>query len=93
MPYALFLATCSMGSPMFLILFLDIMFPSVVAVVLSLPGVLYCPFYLRYSPIELWDSLSGYVHLGIDCLAFWASDWLGEFWASLSGYSSRYDPY
>ena len=33
MPYALFLASCSMGSPMFL--FLDIMFPSVVAVVLS----------------------------------------------------------
>ena len=50
------------------------------------------PFYLGYSPIELWDSLSGYVHPGIACLAFWASDWLGAFWASLSGYSSRHDP-
>ena len=27
MPYALFLASCSMGSPMFLLLFLDLTFP------------------------------------------------------------------
>ena len=98
MPYALFLASCSMGSPMFLILFLDLTFPSVVAVVLSLTywpyllGFCSLPFYLGYSPIELWDSLSGYAHPGIACLAFWASDWLGAFWASLSGYSSRHDP-
>ena len=99
MLYALFLASCSMGSPMFLILFLDLMFPSVVAVIIlsqaySLPLLGFCslPFYLGYSPIELWDSLSGYAHPGIACLAFQASDWLGAFWASLSGYSSRCDP-
>ena len=44
------------------------------------------PFYLGYSPIESWDSLSGYVHPRIACLAFQASDWLGVFWASLSDY-------
>ena len=27
------------------------------------------PFCLGYSPIELWDSLSAYVHPGIACLA------------------------
>ena len=46
----------------------------------------FSPFYLGYSPIELWDRLSGYVHTGIACLAFQASDWLGAFLASLSGY-------
>ena len=50
------------------------------------------PFYLGYSPIESWDSLSGYVHPGIAFLAFWASDWPGAFQASLSGYSSKHDP-
>ena len=45
-----------------------------------------------HSPIEVWDSLSGYVDPGIACLAFQASDWLGAFWASLSGYLSRHDP-
>ena len=49
------------------------------------PGVCGFPFYLGYSPIELWDSLSAYVHPGIACLASQASDWLGAFWASLSG--------
>ena len=44
--------------------------------------------YLGYSSIELWDSLSVYVHPGIACLAFWASVWLGAFWASLSGFHS-----
>ena len=34
----------------------------------------------RVFPIELWDSLSAYVHPGIACLASWASDWLGAFW-------------
>ena len=96
MPYALFLASFSMGTPMFLILFLDLTFPSVVAVVLSsftvLLGFCSLPFYLGYSPIELWDSLSGYAQPGIACLAFQASDWLGAFWASLPGYSSRCDP-
>ena len=95
MPFALFLASCSMGSPMSLILFLDLMFPSVIAVDLSsycLLGFCSLPFYLGYSPIELWDNLSGYAHPGIACLAFQASDWPGAFWASLCGYSSRCDP-
>ena len=108
MPYALFLASCSMGSPMFLLMFLDLVFPyyfqslrtqdSLLTLLThwttlrTTTGVLYSPFYLGYSPIELWDSLSGYVHPGIACLAFWASDWLDAFWASLSGYSSKHDP-
>ena len=54
-------------------------------------GVLWPPFYLRYSPIESWDSLSGYVHPGIACLAFWASDWPGAFWVSLSDYPCKHD--
>ena len=41
--------------------------------------------YLGYSPIELWDSLSAYVHPGIACLASPAFDWLDAFLASLSG--------
>ena len=45
-------------------------------------------FYLGYSPIELWGSLSGYAHPGIACLAFQASDWLGALWDSLSGLHS-----
>ena len=81
MPYALFLTSCSMGSPMFLILFLDLTFPSVVVhwalclLACFLLGFSSLPFYLGYSPIELWDSLPGYAHSGIACLAFWASDW------------------
>ena len=46
----------------------------------------------RVFPIELWDSLSTYVHLGIACLASWASDWLGALWASLSGSQSSMTP-
>ena len=44
------------------------------------------PFYPECFPIEPWDSLSGYVHSGIACLAFQASDWPGAFWTSLSDY-------
>ena len=58
----------------------------------SLLGFRSPPFYLGYSPIELWESLSGYVHPGIACLAFQVTDWLGTFWASLSDYSSKHDP-
>ena len=76
MPYALFLASCSMGSPMFLLLFLELTFPYyfsayfcfplLTPVIASVPpGVLWPPFYLGYSPIELWDSLSVYVPPGI----------------------------
>ena len=36
--------------------------------------------------VEPWDSLSDYVHPGIACLAFQASDWVGAFWGSLSGF-------
>ena len=100
MPYAWFLASCSMGSHVFLPLFLDIAFPYYFQSLRIPPGLLlaefalgFCgpPFYLGYSPIESWDSLSGYVHPGIACLVFWASDWLGAFWASLSDYSSKHD--
>ena len=90
MPYALFLVSCSMGSPIFLIV------PGPCIPPLSLltsffcsyhfSGVLWLPFYLGYLPTELWDSLSTYVHPGIACLASWASAWLGAFWASLSGF-------
>ena len=45
-------------------------------------------FYLGYTPIELSDRLSAYAHPGIACLASQASDWLGVFWASLSGFQS-----
>ena len=88
MPYTWFLASCSMGSHMFLLLTLC----SPLLLVFPLPGLQVCPwdsvaaFYVGYSPIEFGDSLSGYVHPGIACLAFWASDWLGAFWASLSDY-------
>ena len=45
----------------------------------------YYYYYYYYSPIELWDSLSTYVHPGIACLAPQGSDWLCALWASLSG--------
>ena len=51
-------------------------------------GVCGFPFYLGCSPIELWYSLSTYVHPGIACLASWSSDWLGALWASFSGIQS-----
>ena len=49
------------------------------------PCGLWFPFLSRVFPIELWDSLSAYVHPGIACLASQASVWLGALWASLSG--------
>ena len=49
------------------------------------PWGLWLPFYLGCAPIELWDSLSTYMHPGIACLASQSSDWLGALWASLSG--------
>ena len=60
-------------------------------VILVLPLLLWglwLSFYLGYSPIEPWDSLSAYAHPGIACLVSQASDWLGAFWASLSGLQS-----
>ena len=103
MPYAWFLAPSNMGGHMFLLLFLNHAFPSVIAwdslcvCIVLLFFLDQCswgsvvPLYLGYSPIESWDSLSGYVHPGIACLASWASHWLGAFWASLSDYSSKHD--
>ena len=41
-----------------------------------------------FSPIELWDSFSAYVHPGIACLASQASDWLDALWAILSDFQS-----
>ena len=64
MPYALFLACCSMCSPMFLVLFLDLTFPYYFQSLSIPPGFQhfslqrFFPFYFGYSPIELWDSLS-----------------------------------
>ena len=106
MPYALFLASCSMGSPMFSLLFLNSAFTyyfqslrippgsQCVSVFQSLSPCLqrFSPFYLGYSPTELWDNFSGYMHPGIACLAFRASDWPGAFWASLSGFHSVVTP-
>ena len=105
MPYAWFLAS---WSHMFLFLLLTLHSPLLLLVVLSglfqdyhlqsSPLGSVAPFYLGYSPIESWDSLSGYVHPGIACLAFLASDWLGAFWASLSDFPpfvrcpSNHDP-
>ena len=31
-------------------------------------------------------ACSDYVHPGIACLVFWASNWVGAFWGSLSGF-------
>ena len=67
-------------------LFISWLIHPLIAYLLSLGSV--ASFYLGYSSIELWDSLSAYVHPGIACLASLASDWLGAFWASLSGLKS-----
>ena len=81
MPYALFLASCSMGSPIFLIVPLPYisLCLCVSAYPLPLPlslGLCSLSLYLGYFLIELWDSLSVYAHSGIACLASQASDWL-----------------
>ena len=93
MLYALFLASCSMDSPIFLIVPLPYisLCLCVSAYPLPLPlslGLCSLSLYLGYFLIELWDSLSVYAHSGIACLASQASDWLGALWASLSGFQS-----
>ena len=88
-PYARFLASCGMGSSYAFVPALDLTFHSALALCflsLPVPGFCSAPFYLGYSPIEFWDSLSGYMHPGIACLAFQTFDWPGAFWASLSDY-------
>ena len=44
------------------------------------------PFYSGCFLVEPWDNLSDYLYPRIACLAFWASDWVGTFWGSLSGF-------
>ena len=85
MPYAWFLASCSMDSHMLLCLLLTLHSPLLLLLSSSPLGSV-VPLLSGYSPIEFWDSLSGYMHPGIACLAFWASDWLGTFLATLSDY-------
>ena len=94
MPYACQLASCSMGisnyalgscsmtlhSPCPLFSFL---FSSSFSLLQGSAAPL---FYSGCFLVEPWDSLSGYVHPGIACLAFQASDWVGAFWGSLSGF-------
>ena len=88
MPYALFLASYSMGSPIFPIVPRPYI-PLCLCVSLhACLGLCSLSFYLQYSPIELWDSLSAYAHSGIVCLASQSSDWLGALWARLSGFQS-----
>ena len=86
-PYACQLASCNMGISNCILL-------SLVLCVLTFPmffssttftGALQPLFYPGCVLIELWDSLSDYVHPGIACMACWASDWAGAFWGSLSG--------
>ena len=93
MPYAWFLASCSMGSHMLLFMLLTLCSHLLLlsascslCVCCPYPWGSVVPLYLGYSPIEFCNSLSGYVHPGIACLAFQASDWPGAFWASLSDY-------
>ena len=47
---------------------------------LDSPTGFHYPFYPGCSLFAPWDSLSDYVHPGIACLAFWASEWAGAFW-------------
>ena len=54
-----------------LLLLLIFLFSSSSLLLLPLAQLGYAaPFYLGCSLIEPWDSLSGYVHPGIVCLAF-----------------------
>ena len=93
MPYACLLASCSMGIPYTLAPLLwphvplCFLFSASLLLLLLLSFVLsLCPLLSRVFSIEPWNSLSGYVHPGIACLAFWASDLVGAFWTSLSDY-------
>ena len=70
-------------SPLLLLLLLV---SACVSAVVPLVWVLQWPLLSSVFSIESWDSLSGYVHPGITCLAFQAFDWLGAFWTSLSDY-------
>ena len=89
MPYACQLASCSMHISCYASCSCSISsHSSCSSSLLLLPSQLgFCsPFYPGCFLVEPWDSLSDYVHPGIACLAFWASDWAGAFWGSLSGF-------
>ena len=84
-PYACQLTSCNTGISCCVLLSLISLFTYVPQVLLlhNLHQLGLCnPFYLRCFLIEPWDSMSGCVHPGIVCLASWASDWAGAFWAS-----------
>ena len=87
MPYACQLASCSMGISNYASC-PDSDFTSLCPLFsspLSSPG--FCsPFHSGCFLVEPWDSLSDYVYSGIACLAFQATDWVGAFWGSLSGF-------
>ena len=90
MPYAWFIASCSMGS-LLSGLFLDLAFPSALLLwihwILPEASVAF-PFILDVSPLNSGIACLAYLNPGIACLASWSSDWLGALWASLSGVQS-----
>ena len=84
-------ASCSMTlcspCPLFSFLFSSLsLFFSVTPTLPLLNWDSAAPFYPGYFLVGPWDSLSDYVHPGIACLAFQASDWVGAFWGSSSGF-------
>ena len=83
MPYAWFLASCSMGSPLSW-LFLDLAFPSALLLWIHwiaswelLPWGLWLPFFLGCPPNELWDSLSSLLEPW-DSLSSFTELWLAR---------------
>ena len=89
MPYACQLASCSMGISNYTScpdsMTLHSPCPLFSSPLSPFSG--FCsPFYSGCFLVEPWDSLSDYVYPGIACLAFQASDWVGAFWGSLSGF-------
>ena len=98
MPYAWFLASCSMGS-LLSWLFLDLVFPSVLLlwihwihslrIVRILPLESVVSLISRVSPpLNYGIACLAYLNPGIACLASWSSDWLDALWVSLSGVQS-----
>ena len=93
MPYACQLASCSMGISKYASCSITLCSPCPLFSFLLAPCsplhllLGFCsPFYPGCFLTEPWDSLSDYVHPGIACLVFLASDWAGAFWGSLSGF-------
>ena len=82
-------ALCLLRSPCSVVLLSDVFcstltkFPAALLVLRHSPyWSSACPRIWGFAP---WDSLSGYVHHGIACLASQASDWAGALWDSLDG--------